>query len=167
MGPISVTRTIDAPRDRIFDFLSDLANRPAFTDHFIGDYRLERFESEGVGAAARMRIERGDLWMESVIIEAERPYRILEQGKGGRLDRIPIMTAWELVEGPSAASSEVTVRFGTEATHPIDRMHELRRGERYFRRQWSVALSRLKDLIESGRSGERVSIAGGARLPVT
>jgi uncharacterized protein YndB with AHSA1/START domain len=167
MGPISVTRTIDAPRDRIFDFLSDLANRPAFTDHFIGDYRLERFESEGVGAAARMRIERGDLWMESVIIEAERPYRILEQGKGGRLDRIPIMTAWELVEGPSAASSEVTVRFGTEATHPIERMHELRRGERYFRRQWSVALSRLKDLIESGRSGERVSIAGGARLPVT
>ncbi len=167
MGPISVTRTIDAPRDRVYDFLSDLANRPAFTDHFIGDYRLERFESEGVGAAARMRIERGGLWMESVIIEAERPHRILEHGKGGRLDRIPILTAWELVEGPSAASSEVTVRFGTEATHPIDRMHELRRGEHYFRRQWSVALSRLKDLIESGRSGERVSIAGGARLPVT
>lgn len=167
MGPISVTRTIDAPREPVFDFLSDLANRPAFTDHFIGDYRLERFESEGVGAAARMRIERGDLWMESVIIEAERPYRILEQGKGGRLDRVPILTAWELVEGPSAASSEVTLRFGTEATHPIDRMHELRRGERYFRRQWSVALSRLKDLIESERSGERVSIAGGARLPVT
>ncbi len=167
MGPISVARTIDAPRERVYDFLSDLANRPSFTDHFIGDYRLERFESEGVGAAARMRIERGALWMESVIVEAERPYRILEQGKGGRLDRIPILTAWELVEGPSAASSKVTLRFGTEAMHPIDRMHELRRGERYFRRQWSVALSRLKDLIESGRSGERVSIAGGARLPVT
>ena len=167
MGPISVTRTIDAPRERVYDFLRDLANRPAFTDHFIGDFRLERFESTGVGAAARMRIERGTLWMETVIIEAEAPHRILEQGKGGRLDRIPILTAWELVEGPSAASSEVTLRFGTEPTHPVDRLEELRRGERYFRRQWWTALSRLKDLIESGRSGERVSIAGGARLPVT
>ena len=120
-----------------------------------------------MGAAVCLRIERGGLWMESVIVEAERLYRILEQGKGGRLDRIPIMTAWELVEGPSAASSEVTLRFGTGPIHPIDRMHELRRGERYFRRQWSVALSRLKDLIESGRSGHRVSIAGAARLPAT
>jgi len=167
MGPISVTRAIDAPREHVYDFLRDLANRPAFTDHFIADYRLERFESAGVGAAARMRIDRGGLWMESVIIEAERPHRILERGKGGRLDRIPILTAWELVEGPGAAGSVVTVRFGTEPKLPIDRMEELLRGERYFRRQWSSALSRLKDLIESGRSGERVSIAGGARVPVT
>ena len=167
MGPISVSRAIDAPRERIFDFLSDLANRPAFTDHFIGDYRLERFESAGVGAAARMRVARGGLWMETVIVEAERPYRILEQGKGGRLDRIPILTAWELVEGPGGATSEVTLRFGTEPSHPVDRLHELWRGERYFRRHWSTALSRLKDLIESGLPGERVSIAGGARVPVT
>lgn len=167
MGPISVTRAIDAPRERVYDYLRDLANRPAFTDHFIGDYRLERFESAGVGAAARMRIARGGLWMETVIIETERPYRILERGKGGRLDRIPILTAWELVEGPGAAGCAVTLRFGTEPTHPVDRAHELLRGERYFRRQWSTALSRLKDLIESGRSGDRVSIAGGARVPVT
>jgi uncharacterized protein YndB with AHSA1/START domain len=167
MGPISVSRAIDAPREHVYDFLCDLANRPAFTDHFIADYRLERFEPEGVGAAARMRVHRGGLWMETVIVEAERPHRILEQGKGGRLDRIPILTAWELVEGPGAAGCEVTLRFGTEPTHPADRMEELRRGERYFRRQWSTALSRLKDLIESGRSGERVSIAGGARVPVT
>jgi uncharacterized protein YndB with AHSA1/START domain len=167
MGPMSVTRAIDAPRERVYDFLSDLANRPSFTDHFIRDYRLERFESAGVGAAARMRIARGSLWMETVIVAAERPYRILEEGKGGRLDRIPILTAWELVEGPGAAGSEVTMRFGTEPATPIDRLQELRRGERYFRRQWSTALSRLKDQIESGREGERVSIAGGARVPVT
>src|SRR5256885_6985738 len=97
MGPISVTRAIDAPRERVFDLLFDLANRPAFTDHFIGDLRLERFESAGVGAAARMRIERGGLWLETVIVEAERPYRILERGKGGRLDPIPLLTASEIV----------------------------------------------------------------------
>ena len=167
MGPVSVTRAIDAPREQIYDFLCDLANRPAFTDHFMDDYRLERFESAGVGAAARLRIEKAGLWMETVIVEASRPHRILEQGKGGRLDRIPILTAWELVEGPGAAGSEVTVRFGTEPTHPVDRLHELRRGDRFYRRQWSTALSRLKQLIESGRRPERVVIAGGARAPVT
>jgi hypothetical protein len=105
--------------------------------------------------------------METVIVEASRPHRILEQGKGGRLDRIPILTAWELVEGPGAASSEVTVRFGTQPSIPVDRLRELRWGERYYRRQWSAALSRLKELIESGRHAERVVIAGGARAPVT
>jgi hypothetical protein len=167
MGPISVTRAIDAPRDLLFDFIADLANRPAFTDHFISDYRLERLESEGVGASARMRIQKAGLWMETVIVEAMRPYRILEQGRGGRLDRIPMLTAWELVEGPGSATTEMTVRFGTEPLHPVDRLRELRRGERFYRRQWSTALSRLKDLIESGRHAERVVIAGGARAPVT
>ena len=167
MGPISVTRAIDAPRDLLFDFLCDLANRPAFTDHFLVEYRLERFESAGVGAAARMRVPKAGLWMETVIVEASRPHRILEQGRGGRLDRIPIRTAWELVEGPGAATSEVTVRFDTEPSNPVDRMREVRRGERYYRRQWSTALSRLKELIESGQPGERVVIAGGARAPVT
>jgi hypothetical protein len=167
MGPVSVTKAIDAPRERVFDFVCDLANRPAFTDHFLRDLRLERFESAGVGAAARMRIHKPGLWMETVIVEASRPFRIMEQGKGGRLDRIPILTGWEIVEGPGAATSEVTVRFGTEPTHPVDRMRELRWGERFYRRQWSTALSRLKDLVESGRPGDRVVIAGGARLPVT
>jgi hypothetical protein len=167
MGPIAVTKAIDAPRERIFDLICDLANRPGFTDHFLRDYRLERFESAGVGAAARMRIDKPGLWMETVIMDTSRPYRIMERGKGGRLDRIPILTAWELVEGPGAATSEVTVRFATEPTSPVDRIRELRWGERFYRRQWSAALSRLKDVIESGRPGERVVIAGGALLPVT
>jgi hypothetical protein len=167
MGPISVTKAIDAPRDRVFDFLCDLANRPEFTDHFISQFRLERFESVGVGAAARMRIQKAGIWMETVIVEASGPYRILEQGKGGRLDRIPIQTGWELVEGPGAATTEVTLRFGTEPSHPADRMRERLRGERFYRRQWSTALSRLKDLIESGKSGKPVVIAGAAREPVT
>ena len=167
MGPISVTKAIDAPREQVFDFVCDLANRPAFTDHFLGDYRLERFESAGVGAAARMRITKTGLWMETIIVETSRPYRIMERGKGGRLDRIPTLTAWELVEGPGAATSEVTARFGTEPTHPVDRIRELRWGERFYRRQWSTVLSRLKDVIESGRPGDRVVIAGGAREPVT
>src|SRR3954451_5020225 len=167
MGPVSADIANDAPRERIFDVLCDLANRPAFTDHFLRDHRLERFESAGVGASARMRIAKPRLWMETVVVEADRPYRIAESGKGGRLDRIPILTAWEIVEGPASATSVVTVRFATEPAHPVDRARELRFGERFYRRQWSAALSRLKDLVESGRSAERVAIAGGARMPVT
>lgn len=167
MGPISVSNAIDAPRQQIFDFVCDLANRPAFTDHFLNDFRLERFESAGVGAAARMQVAKPRLWMETVIVEADRPYRIMERGKGGRLDRIPILTGWEVVEGPASETSVVTVRFGTEPAHPVHRVGELRFGERFYRRQWSTALSRLKDIVESGRPAERVGIAGGARLPVT
>jgi hypothetical protein len=167
MGPVSVTEAIDSPREQVFDFVRDLANRPAFTDHFLRDLRLQRFESAGVGAAARMRVRKPRLWMETVIVEASRPYRIIEQGKGGRWDRIPILTAWEIVEGPGVETSVVTVRFGTEPTRPEDRLRELRWGERFYRRQWSTALSRLKELIESGRRADRVVIAGGARLPVT
>jgi len=167
MGPVSADIAIDAPRERIFDVLCDLANRPAFTDHFLRDHRLERFESAGVGASARMRIAKPRLWMETVIVEADRPYRIAESGKGGRLDRIPIRTVWEIVEGPGSATSVVTVRFGTETTDPVDRLREWRFGERFYRHQWSTALSRLKGIVESGRPPDRVVIAGGARMPVT
>jgi uncharacterized protein YndB with AHSA1/START domain len=167
MGPISITRSIDAPRERVFDFLNDLANRPAFTDHFIGQFRLERLESTGVGASARMRVPRRHLWMETVIVEASRPHRILEQGKGGRWDRIPVTTGWELVDQPGGRGCEVTLSFWTQPSHPVDRLREGLRGERFYRRQWGIALSRLKELIESGRAAERVVIAGGDRLPVT
>jgi uncharacterized protein YndB with AHSA1/START domain len=167
MGPISVSKTIDAPREQVFDFVCDLANRQAFTDHFLDEYRLERFESAGVGASARMQIAKAHLWLETVIVEVDRPYRILERGKGGRLDRIPILTAWEIVEGPASPTSVVTVRFGTEPTYPVDRLRERRFGERFYRRQWSEALSRLKDIVESGRPVQRVVIAGGSRMPVT
>jgi len=166
MGPISVTEPIDAPRERVLEFLCDLANRPAFTDHFISEFRLERLESWGVGAAARFRIAARGLWMETVIEEVSPPHRILERGKGGRFDRIPILTGWELVEGPASDSCEVALSFLTEPSHPLDRLRERLGAERFYRRQWSIALSRLKELIESERPVERVGVAGGARLPI-
>jgi len=164
MGPISATKAIDAPREEVFDFLCDLANRPAFTDHFVSEFRLERLESSGVGAAARMRITRTGLWIETVIEELSPPHRILERGKGGRLDRIPFLTAWELVESPGANACEVTVSFWSEPSHPLDRLRERFGAERFYRRQWSIALSRLKELIESGRPIRRVAVAGAERI---
>src|SRR5919108_2192252 len=132
MGPISVRRPIDAPRDQVFEFLADLANRPAFTDHFIDQFRLERLESSGVGAAARMRIRKRRVWMETVIVEASTPHHVLERGRGGwRWDRIPITTSWELLEGP-AEGCEVVLSFLTEPSHPLDRLRERLGMERFY-----------------------------------
>jgi uncharacterized protein YndB with AHSA1/START domain len=166
MGPISVKTSIDAPRERVFEFLCDLANRPAFTDHFISEFRLERMDSAGIGASARFRVKGPGHWMETVIKEVSPPHRIVERGAGGRLDRIPISTSWELVEGPGSETSEVMLTFVTEPSHPVDRMRERFGAEHFYKRQWSIALARLKDLIESGRPSERVAVAGGAHLPI-
>jgi uncharacterized protein YndB with AHSA1/START domain len=164
LGPISVKTPIDAPRERVYELLCDLAARPAFTDHFVSDYRLQRLESSGVGATARFRLLAPGLWVETVITDVAPPHRIHERGAGGRWDRIPITTSWELLESGSGGC-EVTLRFMTAPSHPLDRLREKRRGERYYRRQWSIALSRLKQLIESGRPPARVVVAGGARAP--
>jgi hypothetical protein len=159
-----VTMPIDASRERVYEFLCDLANRPAFIDHFVSQFRLERLDSRGIGAAARFRIDEPGLWMETVIEELSPPHRVLERGRGGRIDRIPITTCWELVEGPGSETCEVTLSFWTEPSNPFDRLRERLGAERFYRRQWRRALARLKDLIESGRPVQPVGVAGGERL---
>ena len=165
MGPISANAAIDAPRERVFDFLCDLANRPAICDHFVCEFRLERLESAGVGAAARFRLRRPKLWMETVIEEVIPPHRISERGRAGRLARIPVFTVWEMVEGASPGSCEVTVSFWTEPSHAIDRVRELFGAGRRHRRHWSRALAHLKDAMENEHPVGRVAVAGADRLP--
>ena len=167
MGPISASIVIDQPRERVFDFLGDLANRESFTDHFISELRLERLASSGVGAAARFRLDppATTMWIESVIEDADRPHRIYERGRGGRTDRTPVFTVWELVAGPGGAT-ELRLTFWTEPSHPIDRMVELLGAARWYRRQWRRALRRLRELLESGVSVQRVGVAGEDRVPV-
>lgn len=169
MGPVSAKTTIDVPREAVFELLGDLANRGAFTDHFIDEFRLQRIESAGVGATARFRVADRRFWMETVIADMEPPFRLSERGRGGRLDRIPVSTVWEVVEGPAPSSCEVTVTFVTEPQGIVDRIPDfaanLRGAERWYRRQWSRALARLKALAESGEEPGRVVIAGADRVP--
>jgi uncharacterized protein YndB with AHSA1/START domain len=162
MGPVSATLSIDAPRERVHPLLADLAVRPAFTDHFIDEFRLERLASVGVGAAARFRIADRGLWVETVIDESEPPHRLAERGAGGRLDHMPVFTVWELVEGPAPNGCEATVAFVIETTGPFDRPGH----ERWYRRQWSRALARLKDLAESDADPPRIAVAGADRLGI-
>jgi uncharacterized protein YndB with AHSA1/START domain len=157
MPPVSVSAAVDAPRERVFDYISDLSNRAAWTDHFVRDFRLERIEPSGQGAAAHFRVDapRGIRFMDSTIVEAERPHRIVEQGRGGKSNRIAIRTAWELTEGPGAVTT-VTLTFLTDPAG--------RRGGRWWRRRWRKALRRLGTAIESGAPAQAsAGVAGGNR----
>lgn len=169
MGPVSATISIDVPRHEVHDLLADLATRPAFTDHFIDEFRLERMEPAGVGAAGRFRVPKRKLWIETVIAESDAPHRLVERGRGGRLDRIPVSTVWDLVEGPGPDGCEVTVTFVTEPVALADRLGDTiaraRGVEGWYRRQWARALSRLKDLAESGQGPDRLVVAGADRIP--
>jgi hypothetical protein len=165
MGPVTASTPIDVPRERAFAFVADLANRPAFMGRFLTEFRLQRLDSTGVGASARFRVRERGLWMETVIEELDPPYRIIERGRGSRLGRMPVSTAWELTE-TGADGCEVRVTHWTEPSHPGDRIAEKVPGmERFYRRALAGSLAQLKQLLESGTEPERVGVAGGDLVP--
>lgn len=165
MRPVFASVSIDAPRERIFELLCDLSARPAFTDHFLTEYRLARINAVGPGAAARFQLGDSGRWLDTVIEQVERPHRVRERGQGGRLNRVPSFTVWEIADGPGPDSSELTVTFWTEPTRWFDRLAELLGGARPHRRGWPRAAQRLKELIESDRPVERVEVGGGDQVP--
>jgi uncharacterized protein YndB with AHSA1/START domain len=163
MGPVSAKIEIDVPRQRVFEAIADLSLRPAFTDRFLTDFHLTRIESSGVGAGARFRfaVRPRRVWMDTAIVEADEPHRIVEHGRGGRGNRIPSTTLWELTEGPGSLTS-VRVSYWTEP-NPIDRALELISAASVpYERRWREALRRLRELLESGELDERrLTVAGG------
>lgn len=163
MGPVSAEITIDAPRERVYAIVSDLSKRPAFCDHFQEQFRLARIDPTGVGAAARYQLaaSRFPIWIETVIDELEAPYLILERGKGSRLDRMPVGTAWELVPN-GGTMTDVTVSFWTEPAHPLDKLKDKMLGSGWHERQWERALKRLRDVAESGAEIEPLQVAGAS-----
>ena len=164
MGPCSARISIDVPREQVYELLLDLGARPAFCDHFIESFQLLREQPVGVGAGARFRINEAGGWMDSVIMEAERPHRIVERGRGGRLNRVPNVIEWRLIDTAGASGCEVQVTFWTEPESLYDRMKDARNSERRLTRALRRALERLRDLAEAGTAPARVTIAGGDRI---
>lgn len=164
MRPVSATASIDAPREQVFELLCDLAARPAFTDHFLTEYRLGRLDPVGEGASARFRFRESGAWLDTAVEETARPHAVRERGSGGRSNRVPTYTVWELAEGPAPDSSEVTVTFWTEPTKLIDRAREALGSSRAFRREWERALQRLKLIVENDQPVARVAVAGSDRV---
>lgn len=163
MGPVSAEVEIDVPRQRVFDAIADLALRPAFMDHFLTDYRLTRIDSRGVGAGARFRFSVWPrrVWMDTAIAVSEQPHRLVEHGRGGRGNRIPSTTLWELTEGPGSLTT-VRVSYWTEPG-VVDRALELLSGASIpYERRWREALRLLRDQLESGDPDrDRLGVAGG------
>jgi uncharacterized protein YndB with AHSA1/START domain len=166
MGPVSAEIDIDVPRAEAFEAIADLARRPSFTDHFLTGFHLTRIESSGVGAGARFQLgpRRRSVWMDTAIDAVEAPHRIVEHGRGGRANRIPSTTVWELLEGPGSLT-RVSVSHWTEPANPVDRLLEVASGTaRWQERRWGEALRRLREQLESGESAPRpVALAGGNR----
>jgi len=164
MGPVSAEIVIDVARERAFEVIADLALRPRFTDHFLTGFHLTRIESTGVGAGARFRVDLAPrrVWMDTSIVELRAPHRIVERGRGGRANRIPAHTAWELVGG-SGSLTVVRVAHWTEPASALDRALETLSGAAVRQEKaWREALRRLRDLLESGGAPEqRLAVAGG------
>jgi uncharacterized protein YndB with AHSA1/START domain len=164
MGPVSAEIEIDAPRERVFAAIADLARRPSFADHFLTGFHLTRIESSGVGAGARFRSgsRRRSVWMDTAIVEVEPPHKLVERGCGGRSNRIPSTTVWELTEG-GGSLTRVRVSFWTEPSNPLDGALEALSGSAgSAQRGWREALRRLRDQLESGEAAPApISVAGG------
>jgi hypothetical protein len=163
MGPVSAELGIDVSREVAYDFVADLANRPPFTDHFVSDFRLLRAESSGVGAGARFRFFAPPqaIWMDTNIVELERPRRISERGSGGRWNRIPSATEWEFLAGPGSLTT-VRLTYWTEPGHPLDRLKEILGGASiWYGRDWAAALRRLRDILEAEDSHLPSAAPGG------
>ena len=162
MREVTVSTVISAPREQVFDFVCDLASRPAFTDHFMRDYRLARVDPVGAGAAARfqLRAPLAKEYAELQITEVDRPRQIVEELAVGRRGRNRSLAVYDFsVEAPGVTRVELTT-FSEPAT-PIDRVRELGAAG-WMRRQTSKALNRLRMIFEEPPRGDlkRATIAG-------
>jgi len=160
--PIESRITISAPRDEVFAFIADIANRVAWMDHFLKDFRLNRVHSVGVGAGAAFVVD-SPLFpqrAEYQVIESEPPRRLVERGRIGRWGRTTGWTEWELVE--SYGSTEVTVTVWTEPGIRWDGIKEGLGARSWLKRQMSGSLRRLRKIFEeqSARPPARAAVAG-------
>ena len=154
--------SISAPREEVFDFVADLAGRPAYTDHYLKDYRLANPDPYGEGATARFRIEAplAKEYAELAVVEFDRPRRIVEEVRYGRRGRNRSAAVYEFVrEGPRLTRVELTT-FSEPATR-IDRVKELGAAGS-IRRNTKTSLERLRMIFEDPpkRPLRRVTVAG-------
>jgi uncharacterized protein YndB with AHSA1/START domain len=149
---------ISAPREELFDFVADLAGRPAYVDHYLEDYRLARVQPIGVGAAARFKL-RGQ-WAELSIREADRPRRIVEEIRWGRRGRNRSLAVYEFyLEAGGVTRVELTTV--SEPATLLDALKEIG-APGWMRRNTRIALERLRLIFEEPPDEplSRASVAG-------
>lgn len=162
MREVTVSTVISAPREAIFDFVADLSARPSYSDHYLADYRLARANPVGLGAAARFRFarRRGGEWAEIAVTEIDRPRRIVEEGRVGRIGRSRFVAVYEFAAEAGGLTRVELTTFAEPAT-AIDRLKQAG-AHRWVRRQTGTALERLRRMFEEPARGQpaRVGVAG-------
>jgi uncharacterized protein YndB with AHSA1/START domain len=162
MRAVSAQAYIPAPREDVFDFLSDMAARVAYADHYLKDFRLARQKTQGKGAAARfwLPLPFAGAWTEMAISDTERPHRIVEEGRMGVLGRNKLWTVYELTD--DSGRTRVELRSWVETENRLDAFRQGLGGRRWLRRQLARALKRLRAIFEDRQATElpRASIAG-------
>jgi uncharacterized protein YndB with AHSA1/START domain len=161
--PIHLHTFISAPREEVFDLLTDMGARPGWTDHYTKDFHLESPRDVGVGAAARYRLDAplNRRWEETEVIEADRPRRMVEAMRSGRLGRARGEAIYELSpQGRSLTRVELTL--WTEGGTLRERVKERLGARRWLRRQAKKSLDRLRTILEERPSEplERATVAG-------
>lgn len=163
MLPVNVQASISASREEIYDYVGDLALRPAWCDHYLKDYRLAHPRSKGKGAAARYLIDAplSSLYMEVTIVEAESPRRIVERAHGGRNLRTKGGVSWELTRA-GAGLTRVEMTTWIEPGTPREAFKERLGMHGWMNRQSKTALERLRMIFEEGTDAPlaRVTVAG-------
>lgn len=164
MGPMTVSILIDAPRERVFEYLQDIANHPEFTDHYLRDWHLTRENSVGRGAGARFRVAvpgNRFSWGDVTFTEVLPPHRIVEVGRGGKTNRIRTLGVYELAPG-AGGTTRVQFTLQSQPGALSDRLMESFGARSWMRRKNMKALRRLRSIIETGEGrGRRVTVAGG------
>ena len=162
MRQVTVHTTISAPREQVFDFIADLAGRPAYTDHYLEDYRLARVNPYGKGAAARflLRAPFASERVEMEITDCDRPRRIVEETRLGRRGRTRGLAVYDFI-AEGAGSTRVELTTWSEPAKAIDRFKQ-RRAHRWVARQTKTALERLRLIFEEppDRPLKRATVAG-------
>jgi uncharacterized protein YndB with AHSA1/START domain len=164
VDPVSVSVTIDRPREEVFAYLADVANHAEFSDHYLTNWHLTRIDSVGRGAGARFRVgvplQRFD-WGDMTLVAVEPPHRIVALGRYGKFNRIKTTGIWTL-EPAAGGGTELDYLFESEPAFPTDRIVETLSGQRrYFKRKARKALLRLQEILEEDRGrGARVTVAG-------
>jgi len=165
MRPLKASVTIHAPRERVFEYLQDIANHPEFTDHFLVDWRLTRESSVGAGAGARFRVKAPAnrfAWGDVTFAEVVPPRRIVEVGSGGKTNRVKTLGIYDLVDGPGG-TTKVSYSFQSTPATISDRISEALGGRWWLERQQRRALRRLRGVLEEDRSGARGGSAADGR----
>jgi uncharacterized protein YndB with AHSA1/START domain len=166
--PVQLDTYISAPRQDVFDLVGDVALRVSWTDHFQSEYHLAHPVSSGRGAAARYRTDppfRKELFTEVTLREFDSPRRIVERGGQGRLNRSLVLITWDFaLEGPHL--TKVSFEMKTQPAHRYEAVAEALGSHGYYRRQWRIALERLRMIFEERPEGELAKATIAAYEPL-